>query len=188
MYCMTVPLFSSLRKVYVTGSWRHSLETNCVQLFGVYRQRQFYSLHTLHAIYVAGQFMKLAVVPKPYSYYLKLFDKATASIANTTDPEGFHPAITGTPHSVTLHLTSLPHSAWLHRHTSLYFTATLHFPSLSHYFIATPHSLTVTVHFFLLHSHTSLLHTSLLVHGPGIEPLPPLPTPPGGFLETMIFG
>ena len=102
-------------------------------------------------LYVAGQFMKSAVVPKPYSYYLKLFDKATASIANTTDPEGFHPAITGTPHST-----------WLHRHTSLYFTATLHFTSLSHYFTATPHSLTVTIHFFLLHSHTSLLHFTLL--------------------------
>ena len=27
--------------------------------------------------------------------------------------------------TVTLHLTSLPHSTWLHRHTSLYFTVTL---------------------------------------------------------------
>ena len=86
-------------------------------------------------LYVAGQFMKSAVVPKPYSYYLKLFDKATASIANTTDPEGFHPAITGTPHSVTLHFTATLHLDFT---VTLYFTATLHLTAPSHFTATLP--------------------------------------------------
>ena len=79
--------------------------------------------------------MKSAVVPKPYSYYLKLFDKATASIANTTDPEGFHPAITGTPHSVTLHFTATLHLDFT---VTLYFTATLHLTAPSHFTATLP--------------------------------------------------
>ena len=105
-------------------------------------------------LYVAGQFMKSAVVPKPYSYYLKLFDKATASIANTTDPEGFHPAITGTSHST-----------WLHRHTSLDFTATLHLDfAVTLYFTVTLH-LTAPSHFTIFHCHTTVtLHLISLPH------------------------
>ena len=49
--------------------------------------------------FVTGQWMKKTVVPKPYSYYLKLFDKPAASIAKNPDPDGFHPAITGILHS-----------------------------------------------------------------------------------------
>ena len=49
--------------------------------------------------FVTGQWMKTTVVPKPYSYYLKVFDKPAASIAKNSDPDGFHPAITGILHS-----------------------------------------------------------------------------------------
>ena len=48
--------------------------------------------------------MKKTVAPKSFSYYLKLFDKAAAVIADNPDPDGFHRAITGTLPS-TLHFT-----------------------------------------------------------------------------------
>ncbi|XP_070176634.1 carbohydrate sulfotransferase 15-like [Littorina saxatilis] len=42
-----------------------------------------------------GQWMKKTVTPKPFSYYLKLFQKPAATIAENPDPQGFHPLITG---------------------------------------------------------------------------------------------
>ena len=48
--------------------------------------------------------MKKKVAPRTIYDYLKLFDKATAVMADNPDPDGFHRAITGTL-PATLHFT-----------------------------------------------------------------------------------
>ncbi|KAL8607105.1 hypothetical protein ACOMHN_008691 [Nucella lapillus] len=42
-----------------------------------------------------GQWMKKTIKPKPFANYLRLFEKSLVTIADNSDPKGFHPLVTG---------------------------------------------------------------------------------------------